>query len=95
VTGDPLQYEPSAEPIDTAPRGYLFLSKENEALLRDTLTRTGVELGEYDDLILALARYVGIRDGGGCRLVDSPGRPVRIGEIGQPPRPRRPCQISG
>jgi hypothetical protein len=52
VTGDPLQYEPSAEPIDTAPRGYLFLSKENEALLRDTLTRTGVELGEYDDLIL-------------------------------------------
>jgi hypothetical protein len=38
--------------MDSEPRGYLFLSKENEALLRDTLTRTGVELGEYDYLIL-------------------------------------------
>jgi hypothetical protein len=52
VTTDPVRYEPSTEPIDREPRGYPYLSKENEALLRDTLAAAGVELGAYDDLIL-------------------------------------------
>jgi hypothetical protein len=52
LTSDPLQYQPSTKPIDQEPRGYPFLSKENEALLRTTLVDARVELGEYDDLIL-------------------------------------------
>src|SRR5215207_4257417 len=52
MNADPVRYEPSTEPIDREPRSYPFLSKENEALLRETLAAAGVELGEYDDLIL-------------------------------------------
>jgi hypothetical protein len=52
MSADPVRYEPSTEPIDREPRGYPYLSKENEALLRDTLATAGVELGEWDDLIL-------------------------------------------
>src|ERR671910_737444 len=52
MNADPVRYEPSTKPIDREPRGYPYLAKENEALLRDTLAAAGVELGEYDDLIL-------------------------------------------
>ena len=52
MNADAVRYEPSTEPIDREPRGYPFLRKENEALLRDTLAAAGVELGEWDDLIL-------------------------------------------
>jgi hypothetical protein len=52
MNADAVRYEPSTEPIDHEPRGYPFLRKENEALLRDTLAAAGVELGEWDDLIL-------------------------------------------
>jgi hypothetical protein len=52
MSAEPVHYEPSTEPIDREPRGYPFLAKENEALLRDTLANAGVELGEWDDLIL-------------------------------------------
>jgi hypothetical protein len=52
MTPDPVRYEPITEPVDHEPRGCLFLGKESEALLRTTLAEAGVELGEYDDLIL-------------------------------------------
>jgi hypothetical protein len=52
MSGDPMRYEPSTEPIDHEPRGWSYLAKENEALLRGTLASAGVELGKYDDLIL-------------------------------------------
>ena len=52
MTADAARYEPSTKPIDREPRGYPYLGEENEALLRDTLATAGVELGEWDDLIL-------------------------------------------
>jgi hypothetical protein len=52
MTADAARYEPSTKPIDREPRGYPYLAKENEALLRDTLATAGVKLGEWDDLIL-------------------------------------------
>ena len=38
----------STEPIDREPRGYPYLAKENEALLRAMLASAGVELGKYE-----------------------------------------------
>jgi hypothetical protein len=56
LTGDPLRYQPSTKPIDREPRGYPFVRKENEALLRTTLVDARVEHGEYDLILRWIAK---------------------------------------
>jgi hypothetical protein len=50
VTADPPHIP--AGPIDTEPIGFRP-SREQEAILRDLLTAAGVELGAYDERIVA------------------------------------------